>query len=109
MFRPKILKGTTEKIEIGCGNLYLTLNKDESGKLIETFAVSGKQGTCVRAMCEGLTRCISVGLQHGVPIEVFVKQLKGIRCDKPVLGQEHILSCMDAMAKLLEKEKNNGK
>lgn len=104
--RPKVLKGTTEKIEIGCGNLYFTKNYDDSGKMIETFAVSGKQGTCVRAMCEGLTRCISVGLQAGVPIESYIKQLKGIRCDKPVLGQDHILSCLDAMAKLLEKNKN---
>ena len=103
--RPKTLPGKTIKLRCGCGNLYVTLNwDDKSGKIIEIFTRLGKCGDCQRAQNEGITRCISVGLQAGVPVETFIKQLKGIRCSEIVLGEEKILSCADAIAKCLEKE-----
>ena len=103
--RPAILVGKTIKVRTGCGNLYITINRDESsGRIIEVFTRLGKCGDCQRAQNEAITRCVSIGLQAGVPISAFVKQLKGIRCSEAVVGEEHILSCADALAKELEKE-----
>ena len=105
--RPTVLNGKTVKVKTGCGNLYITINRDQySGKIIEIFTRLGKCGDCQRAQNEAITRCISVGLQAGVPVSTFVKQLKGIRCSEIVIGEEHILSCADAIAKELEKEAN---
>lgn len=106
MTRPTQLQGSTHKIVTGCGSLYLTVNRNTDNKIIEVFASLGKCGSCSKAANEAMTRCISVGLQNGVPVSAYVKSLKGIRCDRPVLGQEHILSCPDALAKVLELENN---
>ena len=39
--RPDIVSGFTEKVEIGCGNLYITVNFDDKG-IVEVFTNTGK-------------------------------------------------------------------
>ena len=102
--RPKTLVGSTQKVETGCGNLYITVNQDEEG-LFEVFAHLGKAGQCGAAQIESLCRCISAGLRSGVDPGVFVKQLRGIRCPSPGLDEGvQILSCADGIATALSKE-----
>ena len=41
--RPDVVTGVTEKVKIGCGNLYITVNYDEKG-ICEIFTNTGKAG-----------------------------------------------------------------
>lgn len=102
--RPKVLEGRTIKVKTGCGSLYVTVNTNE-GHPIELFARLGKAGGCSNSQNEALTRAISLGLRHGVPIEEYVKELKGLQCPNPLMYPEEdkALSCPDGIARVLER------
>ncbi len=101
--RPTVMWGVTRKMEVGCGNLYVTMNEDEHG-LFEVFARLGKAGGCADAQLEAIGRLISLCLRSGVEPRDIIKQLKGIRCPNPLLTRGGtILSCPDAIGKALEE------
>jgi len=102
--RPKTLIGATHRIKTGCGNLYVTLTRDDQG-LFEVFSALGKSGQCGMAQLEAICRCVSIGLRSGVDPTIFSKQLKGIRCPAPITSEGvDVLSCADAIATVLEEE-----
>ena len=108
--RPEVTAGMTEKVRIGCGNLYITVNYDEKG-ICEVFTNTGKSGGCP-SQSEATARLVSVGIRSGIDPREIIQQLKGIRCPstirQPGLG---VTSCPDAIAKALEKAiraKNGG-
>ncbi len=105
--RPKarrdVIHGSTRKIRTGCGNLYVTVNEDEDGKLFEIFNQIGKAGGCAASQSEAIGRLVSLAFRSGVEPEEVVRQLKGISCHTPVWYREgKILSCADAVAKAIE-------
>jgi ribonucleoside-diphosphate reductase alpha chain len=101
--RPLVVSGVTRKISTGCGNLYVTMNEDETG-LFEVFARLGKAGGCADAQLEAIGRLISLALRSGLKTESIIKQLKAIRCPSPLLARGGpMLSCPDAVAKALEE------
>jgi ribonucleoside-diphosphate reductase alpha chain len=100
--RPAVTKGFTEKVKIGCGNLYITTNYDENG-ICEVFTSTGKAGGCP-SQSEATARLVSVALRSGISIEEVYDQLKGIRCPSTIRQQGmNCTSCPDAIAKVVMK------
>lgn len=105
--RPLTTEGITEKVKIGCGNLYITANYDDRG-ICEVFTNLGRGGGCP-SQSEATSRLISISLRAGVKPESIVEQLKGIRCLSTLRQRGkgnngiNVLSCPDAIGKTLEK------
>jgi ribonucleoside-diphosphate reductase alpha chain len=100
--RPAALKGSTRRMPSPLGDLYVTVNEDESGKPFEVFATLGKAGGAAMADVEGIGRLISLALRSGVPMADVVQQLRGIACDRAVgLGPNKVLSVPDGIAQAL--------
>ena len=103
--RPEVLKGITRLMKTGCGNLYVTINKDKDEKPFEVFTNIGKAGGCAASQAEAIGRLISLALRSGIEPQEIVKQLKGISCHSPVWASNgKITSCSDAIAKAIEAE-----
>jgi ribonucleoside-diphosphate reductase alpha chain len=101
--RPQLLTGETQRMETGCGKLFVIMNDDEFGPR-EVFANMGKAGGCASSNTEALGRLISLALKKGASAEEVTEQLKGIRCHAPYgLGPNATLSCADAIGKALER------
>ena len=100
--RPKTLEGSTIKVMTGCGGLYVTIN---GNKAKEVFAHLGKAGGCSNCQLEALTRAITLGLKHGIPVGEFVKELRGLQCPQPQMypEEERCLSCADGIARALSE------
>ena len=100
--RPEITTGMTQKIETGCGHLYVTINSDEKGAC-EIFTQMGKVGGCASAQLEAIARLTSLLLRSNVKVSSIARQLKGIRCPSPMWSNgEIVTSCADSIAKSLE-------
>lgn len=102
--RPKVIGGLTVKVMTGCGPLYVQMNWC-NGKLFEVFATLGKTGGCAISQSEALTRSVTMGLRHGVPLAEYIRQFSNIRCPSPhpFPKDEAVWSCADALAKTLAK------
>jgi ribonucleoside-diphosphate reductase alpha chain len=101
--RPQLLTGETQRVDTGCGKLFVIMNDDEYGAR-EVFANMGKAGGCASSNTEALGRLISLALKKGASPQEIVEQLKGIRCHVPYgMGPNATLSCADAIGKALER------
>jgi ribonucleoside-diphosphate reductase alpha chain len=100
--RPDIVQGITERVQIGCGNLYVTVNYDDKG-ICEIFTSTGKAGGCP-SQSEATARLASIALRSGMDVQSIIAQLKGIRCPSTIRQQGlKCTSCPDPIAKTIEK------
>jgi len=110
--RPKVLESVTERVKTGCGHLYVTVGYDVDGNPLEIFAALGKAGGCSNCQNEALTRVVSLGLKYGIPVDEYVRELRGHQCPNTNMfpENERVLSCPDGIARVLEnyKKVDNG-
>ena len=108
--RPKVVHGSTYKIDTPVGMAFITLNTNGGTppEPLEMFIHIGKAGTDIRAMADGLGRMISSNFRLSSYLSVHerinevVTQLQGIGGARTVgFGNSIIKSLPDAIAKIL--------
>jgi ribonucleotide reductase alpha subunit len=89
---PQRRSGYTQKAIIGGHKVYLRTGEYEGGQLGEIFIDMHKEGAAFRSLMNNFAIAISLGLQHGVPLEEFVEAFTFTRFEPngPVTGHDHI-------------------
>jgi ribonucleoside-diphosphate reductase alpha chain len=64
--------GYTQKAKIGGQTVYIRTGEYENGQLGEIFIDMAKEGAAFRSLLNSFAIAVSLGLQHGVPLEEFV-------------------------------------
>jgi ribonucleoside-diphosphate reductase alpha chain len=84
--------GYTQKARIGNHKIYLRTGEYEDGTLGEIFVDMHKEGAAFRSMTNCFAIAISLGLQHGVPLDEFVDAFLFTRFEPNgmVQGNPHI-------------------
>ena len=78
--RPRQIRGITERVRTGHGNMYVTVNVDSDGLPFEVFGTMGKAGGCDAALLEAVSRLVSLALRAGIETGEVTRQLRGITC-----------------------------
>jgi ribonucleoside-diphosphate reductase alpha chain len=79
---PKTRESVTHKFSVGGHEGYITAGKYTDGSVGEIFLTDiGKEGSTMRGMMNAFATAISLGLQYGVPLEVFVNKFSYMRFD----------------------------
>ncbi len=79
---PKTRESVTHKFSVGGHEGYITAGKYKDGSVGEIFLTDiGKEGSTMRGMMNAFATAISLGLQYGVPLEVFVNKFSYMRFD----------------------------
>ncbi len=84
--------GYTQKARIGNHKMYLRTGEYEDGTLGEIFIDMHKEGAAFRSMTNCFAIAVSLGLQHGVPLDEFVDAFIFTRFEPNgiVAGNPHI-------------------
>ncbi len=69
---PNRRTGYTQKVKIGGQSVYLRTGEYDNGQLGEIFIDMHREGAAFRSLTNCFAIAISLGLQHGVPLEEFV-------------------------------------
>ena len=69
----------THKFSVGGHEGYITIGMYEDGRPGEVFIKMAKEGSTLSGIMDGLALTISLGLQYGVPLKVFVDKLLNTR------------------------------
>ncbi len=77
---PRERESRTHKFSIAGHEGYITAGKYEDGSVGEIFLTDiGKEGSTMRGLMNAFATAISIGLQYGVPLEVFVRKFSYMR------------------------------
>ena len=66
-------EGTNRNVRVGGRSLYLHTGEFEDGRLGEIFIRVAKDGDTEGAVLNCFAIAVSIGLQHGVPLEAYVR------------------------------------
>jgi ribonucleoside-diphosphate reductase alpha chain len=69
----------THKFSVGGHEGYITVGMYDDGRPGEVFIKMAKEGSTLSGVMDGLALTISLGLQYGVPLRVFVDKLLNTR------------------------------
>jgi ribonucleoside-diphosphate reductase alpha chain len=89
---PERRSGYTQKAIVGGHKVYLRTGEYEGGQLGEIFIDMHKEGAAFRSLMNNFAIAISLGLQHGVPLDEFVDAFTFTRFEPngPVAGHANI-------------------
>jgi ribonucleoside-diphosphate reductase alpha chain len=89
---PSRRAGYTQKARVGSHKIYLRTGEYEDGTLGEIFLDMHKEGAAFRSMTNCFAIAVSLGLQHGVPLDEFVDAFLFTRFEPNgmVQGNPHI-------------------
>lgn len=110
--------GATTRVRMEHHNMYVTVNKNPAGELVEVFTTVGESkkpgithtSGVEDSWAEGLGKIISLGLRAGVQPFSMIRNLKNIPSDKPVFSEigdcdpEYIPSPPHAIGRVMEEE-----
>lgn len=99
-------QGYVQKLNVGGHNVYVRTGEYEDGRLGGVRLDIHKQGAAFRGLMSCFADAVSLGLQHGVPLQLFVNKFVGT-CFEPsgIISEEHrpgigkVTSLMDAIFK----------
>ena len=107
--RPRLIRGVTERVRTGHGNMYITINfDDETGGPFELFSALGKAGGCDSAHLEAISRLVSLALRSGIDPQDVIAHLRGITCCPAWDDGTLVRSSPDAVALVLERQTGLG-
>lgn len=97
--------GNTYCKKCACGTLYITLNRDDEGNVVESFIHTSKGGIC-QANTSAVNRLVSLCMRSGVKTDEIIDQLKGITCGACTKAMSNGIkldgiSCPDILARTL--------
>lgn len=72
---PNTRQSLTHKFTIDNQDFYLTVGYYPNGKPGEIFLKASAQGSFISGMCDVYSIAISLGLQHGVPLQTFAEHM----------------------------------
>src|SRR6056297_461289 len=81
--------GYTQKVKIGGQSVYLRTGEYENGQLGEIFIDMHKEGAAFRSLMNCFAIAVSMGLQHGVPLDAYVNQFTFTRFEPGGIVQGH--------------------
>src|SRR5262245_12964818 len=85
---PRERESITHKFSIAGHEGYITAGKYEDGSVGEIFLTDiGKEGSTMRGLLNAFATAISIGLQYGVPLDVFVRKFSYMRFDPEGITQ----------------------
>ena len=84
--------GYTQKAIVGGHKVYLRTGQYDDGTIGEIFIDMHKEGAAFRSLMNNFAIAVSLGLQHGVPLEEYVDAFTFTRFEPngPVVGHENI-------------------
>ncbi len=89
---PDRRSGYTQKAIVGGHKVYLRTGEYRDGSLGEIFIDMHKEGAAFRSLMNNFAIAVSLGLQHGVPLEEYVEAFTFTRFEPngPVVGHDNI-------------------
>lgn len=86
---PSRRRGYHQGVHIAGHTIYLSVGEYEDGTLGEIWLTTSRAGSPFQGILNGLAVAISLGLQHGTPLEAFVKAFVGTRFEPSGMVQDH--------------------
>lgn len=92
---PDRRSGYTQKAKINGQTVYIRTGEYDNGQIGEVFIDMAKEGAAFRSLLNSFAIAISLGLQHGVPLEEYVDAFVFTRFEPsgPVAGNNRIKMC----------------
>jgi ribonucleoside-diphosphate reductase alpha chain len=86
---PRKRVGFTQEARVGGHKIFLRTGQYEDGTLGEIFVDLHKEGAAFRSLMNCFAMSVSIGLQHGVPLETYVDQFTFTRFEPQGVVEGH--------------------